>query len=139
MNGTVSEEALSEALATLMQQSGLIVADEWLTLPEAMAVAKTSRTRLYEWMAEGLPYLDESPRQIRRSALMTFMAEKEVVMVRGKKVPAQRTNTKRDRRAPVRRAAGSARPATSPRTSSISGATDREALLALLSESRKAA
>jgi len=104
--------------------------------------AGIARTRLYEWMAQGLPFRDECPRQIRRSALMQFMREREVVMVRGKKTPALRSSrsastgssntraTQRTREVVARRSANVAR---------ISGPTDRASLLALLDDARKAA
>ncbi len=50
-----------------------LVADEWLTVDEALAYLKVGRTTLYRWMAEDrLPYRELSSgggRRIRRSDL----------------------------------------------------------------------
>lgn len=136
MNDTVTPADLA-ALFALIQGESALVLDEWLTVPEAAATAKVSRSKLYEWMQEGLPFLDESPRQIRRSALLQFKADKEVTVVRNKKVSSQRGATlRRPGRAAARRT--NIKPSAAAQ-SLATGPTDKSALLALLADSQRAA
>jgi len=146
VNGTFSLELLAEALGALLEQEGLLIADTWLTVEEAIEIAGVSRSQLYHWMRhEGLPFLDEGVRQIRLSALQQFKRDKEVVMIRGKKVPAQRANSQALEPASVRprrkATSGSQRSVARQRSNvgRVSGAADRASLEAILNDARKAA
>lgn len=139
MNGTVSPEALAEALGAFVA-AGLelpLINDEWLTVSEAITEARVSRTRLYEWMRDGLPFLDETPRQIRRSALLQFKTDREVVMVRGKKVSAPRMGAKEGAPPTVTKRPTKRGKATTD--NQIGDRNDRASLLALVKDARKVA
>jgi hypothetical protein len=142
VDGTLSLDLVAEALGALLGNEGVLIADDWLSIDKATEVARVSRSQLYHWMRhEGLPFFDDGDRQIRRSVLLQFKRDKEVVMVRGKKVPAQRAALKspdegrgQQQKAPVRKAQ---KPTSA--TARAGRGTDKEALLSLLDSSRKAA
>lgn len=155
MSGTFSQETLAEALgaldallakaealSALLEDEGVLVGDDWLTIEEAIEFAGVSRSKLYHWMRhERLPFFDGGDRQIRRSALLQFKRDKEVVMVRDKKVPAQRASqrTRPTGDAKKQKIVRKAPKAKSPRGRAAAGAMTKKALLAHLDSARKAA
>ena len=124
------------------------MADRWLTIDEAVDEARVSRSKLYHWMRhEGLPFFDDGERQIQLSTLLQFKRDKEIVMVRGKKVPAHRAKvdsavTEQRRLAKASAASKKARAAVAAQRANVARLTgngDRDSLQAVLDAARKAA
>ena len=149
MNGAVTPEALIEAMRALLAEDGLLIADDYLGVPEAAEAAGVSRSVIYEWTRAGLPFLDEGVRgrRIRRSELGRFMRDREVVMIGGKKLPVARPKTKpgesRGRQLAIRstrsKKVHTAVAAHGAKATRVSGGGDRASLQAVLDAARKAA
>jgi hypothetical protein len=141
VKGTATADLLEGLQALADTGRPLVLLDEeWLTVPGAAEFASVSRSKLYEWLKDGLPYSPE-PLRIRKPALHEFMKSREVTVAPKRAAAgASRATARGSKRvvpaAASSRAASASRTRRTPRAGAlVTGPTDKFALRALLEAS----